>query len=122
MDCCLGSFIAPFAEQCGTKTGKFDFQLPGVTSISCDPHKFAQTPKGVSVLLFKNSEYRSYAFYSSSSWIGGLYATPTIAGSRSGAPIAGAWIAMTANGIEGSNLYFNIMLNSLIDIVRRLEI
>jgi len=102
VDCCLGGFIAAFAEQCGVNSlGKFDFQLPGVTSLSCDPHKYAQAPKGVSVLLFKSKDYRDYAFYANGSWAGGFYATPTIAGSRSGAPIAGAWMALVYHGING---------------------
>ena len=34
-------------------------------------------------------------------WPGGLYGTPGIAGSRSGTPIAGAWISMMKMGEEG---------------------
>jgi len=102
VDCCLGGIVSAFAETCGLKDlGKFDFQLEGVTTLSCDPHKHAQAPKGVSVLLFKNEELRSHAIYSTSSWIGGIYATPTLQGSRSGAPIAGAWIAMLYYGYNG---------------------
>lgn len=55
-DCCLGSFVVPFIEQAGFKVPHiFDFRVPGVTSISCDPHKYGMGPKGVSCLLFKNS-------------------------------------------------------------------
>lgn len=34
-------------------------------------------------------------------WTGGLYVSPTIAGSRAGGLIAGAWAAMISLGFEG---------------------
>lgn len=34
-------------------------------------------------------------------WTGGLYVSPTIAGSRPGGLIAGAWAAMISLGFEG---------------------
>lgn len=38
VDCCLGSFLMPFLKAAGLDAGvpKFDFSVPGVTSISCD--------------------------------------------------------------------------------------
>lgn len=38
VDCCLGSFLMPFLKASGLDSGvpKFDFSVPGVTSISCD--------------------------------------------------------------------------------------
>ena len=60
-DCCLGSFINPFAEKAGFKQPfPVDFRVPGITSISVDPHKFGFGPKGCSVLLFRNSEIRNH--------------------------------------------------------------
>ena len=44
---------------------------------------------------------RKYAIYATAKWPGGIYATPTMAGSRSAAPIAGAWAAMMYYGHEG---------------------
>jgi len=39
-DCCLGSYINPYIEKLGYPlAAKFDFRVPGVTSVSCDPHK-----------------------------------------------------------------------------------
>ena len=101
VDCCLGGFLAPFAEQCGVKLPKFDFRLPAVTSISCDHHKYGLAPKGVSVVLFKEKTYRSHCMYALTTWPGGIYATAGLSGSRSGAPSAGAWIAMCYFGFTG---------------------
>lgn len=48
VDCCLGSFIMPFLEKAGFGEGidPFDFRVSGVTSVSCDTHKYAFCPKG----------------------------------------------------------------------------
>lgn len=60
-DCCLGSFCNAFAKDAGFKLPyEPGFNIDGVTSISCDPHKYAFSPKGLSVCLFKDSELRSY--------------------------------------------------------------
>jgi len=101
VDCCLGGFLAPFAENCGVKVPKFDFRLPAVTSISCDHHKYGLAPKGVSVVMFKNKIFRSHCMYALTSWSGGIYATPGLGGSRGGAASAGAWIAMCYFGYAG---------------------
>lgn len=101
-DCCLGSYINPFTEEAGFKLpNDFDFKLEGVTSISCDPHKFCYGPKGLSVIMFRTKELRRHSFYAVSTWPGGMYVTPTIAGSRPGAIIAGTWAALMKQGREG---------------------
>jgi len=40
VDCCLGGFILPFAKEAGFDIPDFDFSIPGVTSMSCDTHKY----------------------------------------------------------------------------------
>jgi sphinganine-1-phosphate aldolase len=102
VDCCLGSYIVPFTIEAGfTLPYKYDFQVPGVTSISSDPHKYCNGPKGCSVLMFRTKELRRYTFFPVSNWSGGMYVTPTMAGSRSGAVIAGTWAAILKEGSAG---------------------
>ena len=48
VDACLGGYLIVFMEEAGYKLPPFDFRLDGVTSISCDTHKYAYTPKGSS--------------------------------------------------------------------------
>jgi len=36
VDNCFGSFIMPFLEATGRTKYKFDYRIPGVTSLSCD--------------------------------------------------------------------------------------
>lgn len=82
VDCCMGSFIVPFLEKAGFPTSPFDFRVQGVTSISCDTHKYGFAPKGSSVIMYRDKALRRYQYYTSSDWAGGVYASPTLAGSR----------------------------------------
>lgn len=121
-DCCLGSFANAFAEQAGCPLPHaVDFSVPGVTSISCDPHKYAYGPKGFSVCLFRDKALRQGQFFACMDWPGGFCecrlhlcvgwprlttslpsdATTTIAGSRPGATIAGTWAAVVSIGQDG---------------------
>ncbi|KAL5523548.1 hypothetical protein ACEPAG_7721 [Sanghuangporus baumii] len=101
VDCCLGSFIMPFLDRAGYPCDVFDFRLEGVTSISCDTHKYGFAPKGSSVIMYRNAELRRYQHYITTGWPGGLYGSPSMAGSRPGALIAGTWAAMQFMGQDG---------------------
>lgn len=64
VDCCLGSFLLPLLcdiDEYKDRIKPFDFQLAGVTSISCDTHKFGFCNKGTSVIMFKDKSYRKHA-------------------------------------------------------------
>ncbi|KAG0142911.1 hypothetical protein CROQUDRAFT_81635 [Cronartium quercuum f. sp. fusiforme G11] len=101
VDCCLGSFLVPFIEQCGFPMDPFDFRVEGVTSISCDTHKYGFAPKGSSVIMYRSVTWRKYQYSVLTTWPGGVYASPSIAGSRPGALIAGAWAALMYMGKDG---------------------
>ncbi|KAI1974806.1 Dihydrosphingosine phosphate lyase [Ophidiomyces ophidiicola] len=106
VDCCLGSFVIAFLKKSGfpspyEEQGGFDFRLPGVTSISVDTHKYGFAPKGNSVVLYRNRTLRSYQYFILPEWSGGVYASPSIAGSRPGALIAGCWTSLMAIGESG---------------------
>ncbi|KAH9944721.1 PLP-dependent transferase [Amylocystis lapponica] len=101
VDCCLGGFIMPFLEEAGFPVKPFDFRVPGVTSISCDTHKYGFAPKGNSVVMYRSAQLRRFQYYVNPDWVGGVYASPSIAGSRPGALIAGTWAAMHYMGHGG---------------------
>ncbi len=100
-DACLGGFLLPWAEKLGYNVPPFDFRLPGVTSMSADTHKFGYAAKGTSVVLYRGEELRRYQYYTVTDWPGGLYFSPTFAGSRPGALSAACWAAMVAIGELG---------------------
>lgn len=101
VDGCLGGFILPWIEKLGYKIPSFDFRLPGVTSISADTHKFGYALKGTSVVLYRNTSFRRYQYFAFPDWPGGIYASPTSAGSRSGGLSAATWASMVSLGEAG---------------------
>jgi sphinganine-1-phosphate aldolase len=100
-DACLGGFVVPWAEKLGYDIPSVDFRLPGVTSISADTHKYGYAAKGTSVILYRGIELRRYQYFTITDWPGGLYFSPTFAGSRPGALSAACWAAMVAIGEKG---------------------
>jgi glutamate/tyrosine decarboxylase-like PLP-dependent enzyme len=100
-DACLGGFVLPWAERLGYDIAPFDFRLPGVTSMSADTHKYGYAAKGTSVVLYRGRDLRRHQFYVATEWPGGLYYSPTLAGSRPGALLAAAWAALLSVGEDG---------------------
>ena len=101
VDACLGGFIVPWAERLGYPVPPFDFRLPGVTSMSADTHKYGYAAKGSSVVLYRGKDLREFQYYTTVDWPGGLYLSPTFAGSRPGALSATCWAAMVSIGEQG---------------------
>lgn len=100
-DCCLGGFLIPFMQKAGFSIVDFDFKLPGVTSVSVDTHKYGYSPKGSSVLLYRNKNIRKYQYFSQPDWTGGIYASASMPGSRSGNVVATTWAALVYHGEKG---------------------
>ena len=101
VDCCLGGFILPWGERLGYPVPRFDFRVPGVTSISADTHKYGYALKGTSVLLYSDSDLRRYQYFTHPDWPGGIYMSPGLSGSRSGGLVAATWAAMVSLGERG---------------------
>lgn len=101
VDGCLGGFILPWVERLGYTVPPFDFRLPGVTSISCDTHKYGYALKGTSVVLYRNKHLRRLQYFATSEWQGGVYVSPTFQGSRSEGLTAATWAAMVTIGEDG---------------------
>lgn len=92
VDAAIGGFVLPFIEKLGrNRFGKWDFRVPGVCSINADIHKYGYSPKGSSVLIFKNSRIRRNQYFSFSTWPGGIYISPTALGTRNGGNFSAAW-------------------------------
>jgi glutamate/tyrosine decarboxylase-like PLP-dependent enzyme len=106
VDACLGGYLLPFVERLppGSRHGEvppFDFRVPGVTSISADVHKYGYAAKGASTILYRDMDHLKRQFSVETDWCGGVYASPTLAGTRPGGAIAAAWAAMQAMGQDG---------------------
>lgn len=101
VDSCIGGFVLPWIERLGRKIPRWDFRVPGVTSISADVHKYGFSPKGASVVVYRSMDYLKHQFFISTDWSGGVYASATMPGTRSGGAISAAWAAMVGMGEEG---------------------
>uniref|UniRef100_A0A3Q3IJK3 sphinganine-1-phosphate aldolase n=2 Tax=Monopterus albus TaxID=43700 RepID=A0A3Q3IJK3_MONAL len=101
VDACLGGFLIVFMDKAGYPLAPFDFRVKGVTSISADTHKYGYAPKGSSVILYSDKKYRQYQYFVAPDWQGGIYASPSVAGSRPGGIIAACWASMVYIGENG---------------------
>lgn len=102
VDACLGGFLIPFMDQAGHELDeRFDFSVDGVTSVSADTHKYGYAPKGTSVILYSDRKYIHCQYSIQTEWPGGIYASPTLPGSRPGGLIATCWAAMMSHGMDG---------------------
>ena len=72
-----------------------------MTSISADLHKFGYAGKGASLLLWRDMAHMKHQFFVATDFPGGLYASPTLIGTRPGGPIAAAWAALHGIGASG---------------------
>lgn len=101
VDACVGGFLLPWLEKLGEPIPAWDFRVPGVTSISADLHKYGYAAKGASVILYRNIGYLRDQFYVATDWPGGIYASPSLPGTRPGGPIAAAWATLLSVGEDG---------------------
>ena len=101
VDACVGGYIIPFLQRAGRPAPTFDFNHPGVRSISADLHKFGFCPKPVSTLFFRHADDLDRATLKFDEWPNGMYATPTLAGTRAGGAIAGSWAVINHLGMSG---------------------
>ncbi|KAL7079789.1 hypothetical protein ACQ4LE_001348 [Meloidogyne hapla] len=103
VDACLGGFIVAFSDDslALSHLPLFDFRLPGVTSISCDTHKYGYAPKGTSTIIYRSTELLHHQYFAVTEWPGGIYATPTLPGSRAGLNIALTWATLLYFGRSG---------------------
>ncbi|MCH2021182.1 MAG: aspartate aminotransferase family protein [Saprospiraceae bacterium] len=101
VDACVGGMYLPFAKQAGFDIPPFDFSVDGVTSMSCDFHKYGYAAKGASCVLHKNRDLRKYQIFACSSWSGYTIINPTVLSSKTGGPMAGAWATLHHIGQDG---------------------
>ena len=101
VDACVGGFLLPWLERLGRPIPIWDFRVPGVTSISADLHKYAYAGKGASVLLWRSIDAMQHQIFVATDFPGGIYASPTLLGTRPGGPLAAAWAAVHTLGDRG---------------------
>ena len=103
VDACMGGVTLTYMSRLGMEVPAWNFSVPGVTSISVDLHKYGYTAKGASVIAHRSKALRSYQTFVTDRWLGGVYGSSGVLGTKSGsgcAPGAGAHVPVA--GCAGS--------------------
>ena len=101
VDAAFGGFILPFLREMGFKVPDFDFKLPGVSSITVDPHKMGLAPIPAGGILFRDSRAVKAISKRIPYLAGGEAEQATITGSRPGASAIAVWALLKHLGKEG---------------------
>ncbi|MEJ5225715.1 MAG: aspartate aminotransferase family protein [Anaerolineales bacterium] len=101
VDACVGGVHLSFMRKLGYTVPDFDFTVPGVTSISCDLHKYGYAAKGCSVIMYRSKDIRKYQIFASTDTTAYTLINPTVLSTKSGGPMAGAWALMNFLGEAG---------------------
>jgi glutamate/tyrosine decarboxylase-like PLP-dependent enzyme len=101
VDACMGGVSLAYLSRLGHQISPWNLQVEGVTSISVDLHKFGYTSKGASVIMYADKRLRSYQGFFTDQWLGGVYASSGMLGTKSGGAIAAAWAVMHFLGDDG---------------------
>ena len=117
VDACVGGFMLPFVRALGYPVPDFDFRVPGVTSMSVDLHKYGYAAKGASVVLYRDPELRKHQYFAYTDWPGGIYVSPTMAGTRPGRPKPPPGAGLHRLGREG----YEEIARQVMDTARRLR-
>jgi sphinganine-1-phosphate aldolase len=103
VDACIGGWYLGHRRLAGGADAPppFDLAVPGVTSLSVDLHKYGYTPKGASVLLFRDAALRRHGWFAHASWPGYPVVNATLQGTKSAGPLAAAWAVLQKVGTAG---------------------
>jgi tyrosine decarboxylase/aspartate 1-decarboxylase len=101
VDAAFGGFVLPFLKELGVDVPDFDFSLPGVCSITVDPHKMGLAPIPAGGILFRNEKLRKTVAWHVSYLAGGETEQATFVGTRPGASVIAVWALLKYLGREG---------------------
>lgn len=99
VDAATGGFIIPFARELGYDLPRFDFTLPGVSSITMDPHKYGLVGIPAGGIFFRDESLQAEIGLDSF-----FAATPThrtFLGTRPGAGAVATYAVLEHLGWEG---------------------
>lgn len=102
VDACVGGFHFSIMRRAGEYHGPaFDFSVPGVTSISTDLHKYGYSPKGCSVIMYRDKALRRHQIYACATTTTYALVNSAVQSTKSGGPVAAAWAILHHVGEEG---------------------
>jgi tyrosine decarboxylase/aspartate 1-decarboxylase len=101
VDAAFGGFVLPFLNRIGRSGIPFDFSLPGVCSITIDPHKMGMSVIPSGGILYRSAHIASTVKVFVPYLSGGETAQATIVGTRSGASVLATWAMLKHFGKQG---------------------
>ena len=101
VDACMGGVTLAYLVKLGHPIPAWNLSVPGVTSISVDLHKYGYTSKGASVVMYSSKSLRAHQGFFTDNWLGGMYASSGMLGTKSGGSIASAWAVLRHLGDDG---------------------
>ena len=99
VDAAFGGFVVPFLRKLGHKFPDFDFSVPGVSSLTIDPHKMGMATVPSGILLFRSGDRLDGIA------VDAPYLTLTkqtaLSGTRCSAAVASSYAAIRTLGFDG---------------------
>ncbi len=99
VDAAFGGYSIPFLKDVGYDLPDFDFTLPGVSSITIDPHKMGLAPIPTGGILFRERKYLEVMAIETPYLTEDLQST--VVGTRTGAATAATWALLKHLGRKG---------------------
>ncbi|MED5330837.1 MAG: pyridoxal-dependent decarboxylase, partial [Planctomycetota bacterium] len=118
VDAAFGGFVLPFLSG---PVPPFDFQLPGVSSITVDPHKMGLSVQPAGGLLFRDAALAVPVQVDVPYLAGGATSHATITGTRTGAAVLATWALMRHLGRSGYREVVERCMDLTADLVAAVE-
>ncbi len=121
VDACVGGFLLPWFRELGAEIPPYDFSVEGVTSLSMDLHKYAFTPKGASVILYREASLRARQIFACASWTGYSVVNTAVQSSKTGGPLAAAYAVLHRMGERGYRKLVEILKETTDRMIQGIE-
>ena len=119
VDAAFGGFSIPFLKKIGYDLPVFDFSLPGVCSVTVDPHKMGLAPIPAGGIIFRHEEYLQVMAIDSPYLT--VKTQSTIVGTRLGAAAAATYAIMKYLGDDGYAKIAQDLMNNTLFLKDQLE-
>ncbi|UCD96580.1 MAG: tyrosine decarboxylase MfnA [Candidatus Bathyarchaeota archaeon] len=117
VDAAFGGFVLPFLNG----TPPFDFRLPGVSSITIDPHKMGLAPIPAGGILFRDRKLHRKLTWTVPYLSGGETSQTTFVGSRSGASVIAVWAMLKHFGKAGYRKIVGRCMKLTMELAREID-
>jgi tyrosine decarboxylase/aspartate 1-decarboxylase len=119
VDAAFGGFVIPFLKDLGYNVPKFDFELPGVSSLNTDPHKMGLATIPAGILLFRNKNHLDKITVNAPYLISGKHSA--LSGTKCSAAVAATYAVFHKLGREGFKQIVKQCMDDTNYFVTRLE-